>query len=350
MSGERPAGPPAGNGSRLIGTSEGHHVGAFRGADWALLALIAGGWGSTFFFIDVSLDHLPPGVVASGRLLIGALALALVPGARAPVPRAAWPALALMSVVWLAAPIAVMPLAQQRVDSSFAGMMSGAVPLVAALVASLMLRRRPGRMQSFGLLVGFVGILVISIPGTAGDSASPLGTALMLIVVLCFGVGTNLAVPLSQRYGTIPVIFRAQVLAAVLLLPYGLVELPQSEIALQSTLALVALGLISGSLALVAMSALGSRVGAPRANIAVYFVPIVAIGLGLLLRDDSVVATAPLGIALVLVGAFFASRADSGAPVPPAVSSTPNAATPATQISGSASPPPRPRIPRWSRR
>ena len=317
MTAQEPPAAPTPNDSRLIGTSEGHHAGAFRGTDWALLALVAGGWGGTFFFVDVSLDHFPPGVIAFFRLLIGAVALAVVPGARAPVPRSAWPALALMAIVWLAAPIAIMPIAQQRVDSSFAGMLSGAVPLIAGLVAALLLRRRPGKAQSLGLLIGFAGILVISIPGTAGDSASPLGTGLMLLVVLCFGVGTNLAVPLNQRFGAIPVMFRAQVLSALLLVPYAAIDLPDAEIALESTLALIALGLISGALALVAMSVLGSRVGAARANIAVYFVPIVAIALGLLLRDDTIHVTAPLGIALVFAGALAAARADRGRPATP---------------------------------
>ena len=306
--------PSAGPSTRLVGTAEGRHVGAFRPPDWGFLVLIAGCWGSTNLFVDISLDHLQPGLIAFLRLLLGALALALVPGALAPIPRRDWPALGLMAVVWLAAPYAVLPLAQQRVDSSFAGMMAGAVPLVVALVAALLLRRRPGRPQAIGLFVGFAGILAISIPGTAGDSASPLGTGLMLIVILCFGAGSALAVPLAQRYGALPVMFRAQILSALLLLPYGLSDIDGSHLALSSTLALIGLAVLSGSLALVAMSVLASRVGAPRANIAVYFVPIVAILLGVLVRDESVHPVAPLGIALVLVGAYLASRADRRAP------------------------------------
>lgn len=319
---------PASPATSIIGTAEGHHAGAFHPTHWLLLALIAGCWGSTFLFVDISLDDLQPGLVAFLRLVLGAAALAVVPGALAPLPRREWPALTMMAVVWLAAPIAVIPIAQQRVDSSFAGMMAGAVPLIAALVAALLLRRRPARAQAVGLLVGFAGILAISIPGTAGDSASPAGTGLMLIVILCFGVGSNLAVPLNQRYGALPVVFRAQALSALLLLPWGLVSLDGSHFTLSSTLALVGLALLSGSLALVAMSVLASRVGAPRANIAVYFVPIVAIVLGLLVRDDSVHPVAPLGIALVLVGAYLASRAERSHPVaarpqPPATETAP---------------------------
>ena len=43
----------------------------------------------------------------------------------------------------------------------------------------------------------------------------------MLAVVL-YGLAVNLAVPLQQRYGALPVLLRAQLAALVLLLPFGL--------------------------------------------------------------------------------------------------------------------------------
>ncbi len=303
--------PPRG---RRIGTAEGTRSEAFASLDWALLTIIAAFWGATFLFVAIALDHFEPGLVTLARVLGGGIAVGVFPAARARINREDWPQLLAMSLIWIALPLELLPIAQQRIDSSFAGMLSGAVPLVAALVAAGLLRRRPGPAQSVGLLIGFGGVLAVSIPSTAGESASILGTLLMLIVMLAFGVGANLAVPLQQRYGSIPVMFHAQLIAAVVVLPFGLVGIDGSSFAWSSLLAVGALATLSGGVALVAMTTLGGRVGAPRANVAVYFVPIVAIILGVLVRDESVEPIALLGIAMVLLGAFFATRADVAQP------------------------------------
>jgi drug/metabolite transporter (DMT)-like permease len=122
--------------------------------------------------------------------------------------------------------------------------------------------------------------------------------------------------------------FNAQAIAFVLVLPYAVTNLDGSTFAWDSFLAILALGVTSGAIALIAMSTLGSRVGAPRANIAIYFIPIVAIVLGVVVRDDTVETIALGGIALVLVGAFVATRADDGRQQPPARLATETERTP----------------------
>ena len=136
--------------------------------DWLLLTTIAVFWGSTFLFIDIGLDHFTAGLIVLMRLGFSVVALALVPASRKKIDRQDWPQLFIMSVVWIALPIALMPISLEHIDSSFAGMLNGAVPLIVAVVAAVMLRRRPGRTQIIGLLIGLAGVLAISIPTTAG--------------------------------------------------------------------------------------------------------------------------------------------------------------------------------------
>jgi drug/metabolite transporter (DMT)-like permease len=56
------------------------------------------------------------------------------------------------------------------------------------------------------------------------------------------------------------------------------------------------------------MTTLVGRVGAARGSIATYFIPIVAVALGVAFRDDVVAAISLVGLALVLGGAFLTSR------------------------------------------
>ena len=202
--------------ARLPVTAEGRSSAAFEPFDWALIAIASAVWGSSFLLIAEGLETLEPGVVAFGRLAFGFLALTLVPRARRtridPVDR---PRIAALGFVWLAVPMVLFPVAEQWVSSAVAGMLNGAVPLMAALIASLLLRRAPGRNQIAGLVVGFLGVFAISLPSMQGGSRTALGASLVLVAIVSYGFAGNFVVPLQQRYGSLAVIWRAQI--------YGLV-------------------------------------------------------------------------------------------------------------------------------
>jgi drug/metabolite transporter (DMT)-like permease len=292
----------------LIETAQGTRREAFGPREWGLLAAIAAMWGSSFLFIEIGLEHFGPGVVAFGRVAVGALTLSLLGGSHRPVERDDLPRVALLGAVWMAAPLLLFPIGQQWIDSSLAGMLNGAVPIFAAVTAAILLRRLPARRQLIGIAVGFLGVVGVLWPATRDADATALGASLVLLAVLCYGVAVNIAVPLQQRYGALPVLLRAQLVALVLLAPAALVSLPSSEFAWSSAMAVVALGFFGTGWAFVAMTTLVGRVGATRGSVAIYFLPVVAIALGVIFRDETIAAISLVGTGLVLAGAYLTSR------------------------------------------
>ena len=292
----------------LIETAQGTRREAFGPQEWGLLAAIAAMWGSSFLFIEIGLEHFGPGVVAFGRVAVGALTLSLLRGSHRPVERSDLPRVALLGAVWMAAPLLLFPIGQQWIDSSLAGMLNGAVPIFAAVTAAILLRRLPASRQLIGIAVGFLGVVGVLWPATGDADATALGASLVLLAVLCYGVAVNIAVPLQQRYGALPVLLRAQLVALVLLAPAALVSLPNSEFAWSSALAVVALGFFGTGWAFVAMTTLVGRVGATRGSVAIYFLPVVAIALGVIFRDETIAAISLVGTGLVLAGAYLTSR------------------------------------------
>jgi drug/metabolite transporter (DMT)-like permease len=280
---------------------------AFEARDWLALAGVALTWGASFLFIDVGVEHFAPTLVAFGRVLFGALTLAAVPGARREVPASAWPQIALLGVIWMAVPFVLFAVAQQWIDSSLAGMINAATPLFVALVAALLVRQLPSRLQVGGLVVGFLGVVAISLPSLGGSSGG-LGVGLVLVATVLYGFAFNVAAPLQRRHGSLPVIWRAQLVAGALLLPVAVYGAAHSTFAWSSLLAVAALGSLGTALAYCWFTTLIGRVGSTRASITLYFIPAVAIALGALARDESIHAAAFLGTALVLLGAFLASR------------------------------------------
>jgi drug/metabolite transporter (DMT)-like permease len=293
---------------RLLETGSGSRPEAFGLQEWLLLVGIALIWGSSFLFIDVALESYRPGVIALARVGLGAAALALIPAARRRVDRADLPGVAFLGLIWMAVPLLLFPVAQQWIDSSVAGMLNGAVPLFGAAWAVVLLRRPLGRTQTIGLLVGFAGVVAISWPQVQGSRATTLGAGLVLLAVVCYGLAVNVAVPLQHRYGALPVLLRAQLVAFALLLPYGLWSLSGSRVASGPTLALLPLGILSTGVAFVLMTTLVGRVGGPRGAVATYFIPVVAIALGVAFLNERVAAAALLGTALVVAGAWLTSR------------------------------------------
>jgi drug/metabolite transporter (DMT)-like permease len=293
---------------RLLETGRGSRPGSFGPAEWALLVSVALIWGSSVLFIDIGLETLEPGVIAVARVALGVAALALVPAARRPIGRDDRLRVAFLGIIWSGLPLILFPVAQQWIDSSVAGMLNGAVPLAGAAWAVVLLRRPLPRVHALGLLIGFLGVLAISWPQLAGSRATMLGASLVVLAVLCYGLAVNLAVPLQQRHGALPVLLRAQLAALVVLLPFGLWGLRGSSFAWPPVLAMLPLGILGTGLAFVLMTTLVGRVGGPRGAVATYFIPVVAIVLGVLVLDEQVAPSAVAGTALVVAGAWLTSR------------------------------------------
>lgn len=311
--------PPHAGRQRLLQTAAGTRLEAFGAAEWGLLAVIATIWGSSFVLMEIGLRAFEPGLVTLLRVGLGAAALLLVPRARrTAIMREDWPRVALLGVVWMGVPLLLFPIAQQWIDSSVAGMINGAMPLTVAAWSVLLLGRAPGRSQAVGLLIGFIGIVAIFLPelpvgGLAAEATAltALGAGLVVVATVLYGLAANIAVPLQQRYGALPVMLRVQAVALLLITPFGLAALPGSTFAVGPALAMLPLGVLGTGLAFVLMATLVGRVGGPRGSIAIYFVPVVAVLLGVVALGERVHPLALLGTGLVLAGAWATSRREA---------------------------------------
>jgi drug/metabolite transporter (DMT)-like permease len=297
----------------VLSTSAGTHLGAFTAADWGLFVAIGGIWGASFLFIAIGLNAFQPGLVTLLRVAFGAGVLWLFPAARAPVGADVRGRVIALSFLWVAVPMTLFPLAEQRVSTGLAGMVNGTVPIFATLIGAVMLRRMPGRTQLVGLALGFAGMVAIAAPALGAGSSEAVGVLMLLAAVLCYGLSLNILTPAAQRYGSLPVMARVLALATIWTAPLGLWSVPGSSFAWGSLAAVMALGMLGTGLAFVLMGQLAARVGSSRASFAIYVTPVVALILGAVFRDEAIRALSLLGIVLVIGGAILASRKESPA-------------------------------------
>lgn len=234
--------------------------------DWALLVLPGLIWGASFLFIAESLEALAPDGVTFLRFVIGFLTLSLVPGARRPVLVRDRVGIAWLGVLWLAFPMSMFPHAEQHVSSALTGMLNGAIPLIAASVAALVAWQAPSPTVIVGLMVGFGGAVVMAVPGIGAGGNSARGVLLIAAALLSYGVAINLARPLQQRNGALPVVWRALAVALILTAPLGAPAVLGAQWSPRSLLAILALGCLGTATANVIMAVAAGRLGPTRAS------------------------------------------------------------------------------------
>ena len=282
----------------------------FSPDDWGLFISVAVIWGASFLFIDIGLDALGPGVITLMRVGLGALALAVLPLPRqhSKIRADDRVRLVTLSIVWVAVPFTLFPIAEQHISSAVAGLLNGGTPIFAAIFAMVLLRQPTRGAQLLGIAIGFVGVVLVSLPSIGEGSSETFGVALVVLATVCYGFAVTLAGPMQQRYGSVDLMAKVLALATVWTAPYGLWQIGDASWELGPIAAVVVLGVVGTGIAFALMGTLVGRVGSTRASFITYLIPVVALALGVAFRGDDVVALELVGVAFVIGGAFLASR------------------------------------------
>ena len=283
-----------------------HHA-AYGLAEYGLMLGSSGIWGASFILIATSLDHFRPGVVTFVRITVGAITLAMFKGARVPIERRDWRQIVVLAVLWLAFPMTLYPIAQQHISTGLTGMLGASIPVFTAVLASILLHELPKRIHLMGIVVGAAGIVLLGLPALGEGSNSAFGVALILIASVSYGVAFNVAVPLVQKYGSMPVFWRALLVSMPMTLPYALVGLGDSTFGWTSTIANIALGAGGTAIAFVLLLTLTARAGATRSSMVTYLEAAFAFLIGTVLRHEPVHALEVIGCGVLLAGAWLAT-------------------------------------------
>ncbi len=279
--------------------------------DWLIFGLLGLIWGSSFLFIKIGVESLPPFTLVSLRLLFGALFLGTVMVvAREPLPaeRRTYGHLAVLGVLSIFVPFSLITWGEQHIDSGLASILNATTPLFTIVIAALALHDEPITMNRLvGLLVGFTGVIVIvsrSLGGGGGDGSSVLGELAVALASLSYGFGGVYA----RRFvhGIRPMtIGLGQVLSGLLITaPLALLVDRPLEISLrpEAALSVVWLGVLGSGVAYLIFYRILAHWGATRASLVTYLLPIVGVVLGVAVRSEQIDIRIVAGTALVIGG------------------------------------------------
>jgi drug/metabolite transporter (DMT)-like permease len=164
-----------------------------------------------------------------------------------------------------------------------------------------------------GLAVGLLGAVMIALPGisdSAGVSPQQARSVLLIVAALMsYGIAVNLARPLQQRNGALPVIWRALGVAVLLTAPLGVPDVLHAHWTPRAIGSLLALGAFGTAIAYVLTATAAGRLGATAASATTFLIPVVALALGVSVRHEHVAWLSIAGAAVCLAGAWLIRHA-----------------------------------------
>lgn len=273
---------------------------------WWLLAVI---WGSSFFLIKIALEAFAPLQITWGRVFFGALAVLVVLAfqrGRLPAFGPVWGHTAFVALMTNVIPFSLFGWAEMRVSSVLAGLFNAATPLFTAFFALFIVpSERLTRQRGLGLLIGFVGVMVVMgvWRGVSGDFAGSLA---------CLGatMGYGIGVPWTRRFLAVrpeggPPIVAAQLICGTVMMTLLCLLFARDvgPVSVASLGAVMVLGALATGLAFIWNFRVIALAGSVVSASITYATPLVSTLLGILALGEAVVWNQPVGAVIVLFGA-----------------------------------------------
>ena len=284
-----------------------------------LLGTLALAWGSSYLFIKIGVQTLPPLSLVAWRLLVGLAILAIVVVVtRTPLPRdpRTLAHLAVLGAVNIAIPFWLIGWAEQHISSGLAGILQSTAPFFTlVLAASFVHDEHITRGRVAGIAIGFLGILVLSArnladAGTAAGAQRLLGELGVVLASLAYAAGNTYA--RRALRGTRPLVLATGQVGWALAMVVALAFLVDGGVALprvpEAWLAVGWLGAVGTGFAYLAFFRLLTGWGPTRASLVAYLLPVVAVVLGVVVLAEPVDATFLVGGILIVAGIWVVNR------------------------------------------
>ena len=272
----------------------------------AMLIALALIWGASFMFIKVAVRELTPATLILGRLGLAALTLAvvvpLVIGSRTTVAelREHWRWLSVVALVNTAIPFWLLSWGETRIDSGLASILQAAVPIFNAVIAFAFFREvRVTGMRLVGVGVGFVGVALLV---GAQPHGKVLGALAVVGMAFCYGLGGLLTGRHLRSASPLVVALGSSAVAALIVLPAGVLEAPHHAPGWKVVGSVVALGVPGTALAYLLFFGMIAGPGAAFASLVTYLVPPIALTYGAVFLNEHFAAADFGALVLILCG------------------------------------------------
>ena len=289
-------------------------------------------WGSSFLLMKVGLRSLAPLQISGLRILSGAVVLLILltaSGGRLPRQRRVWGHLMVTGFFLGSLPFSLFALGEQRISSALAGIGNSITPIATVMFSLLLLPiDKIAPRKIIGVLIGFLGVLVIMQPWASLGRPDLLGFGMTLVAGTSYGLGWiytkrflgradfgGLTLPAAQMLTS-----AAQMLVALsiwwliqgthlsLAAPWSLHANTSGGSVLVPLLAVLALGVVGTGIAMSFQYDVVRQAGPTVGSSVTYLIPLVSVALGVLVLGERLAWPQFAGAAVVLGAAVLIGR------------------------------------------
>ncbi|MGB0371667.1 MAG: DMT family transporter [Opitutales bacterium] len=279
-------------------------------SDTFRLILLAALWGASFMFMRIAAPEFGPVVLILVRLATAALLiwLFLLKNSALAQVRNQFGVFLFGGFFNNALPGVLLSFSALSISSGLNALLNAATPIFTALIAFLWLAVPLKRLQVLGLLVGIVGVGVLSSDnlefksgGTGWAVLAALGAA------VCYGIGVNYTRQKLSGLSSSVTAFGTLAGASVTLLPAVPFTWPEANPSMLAWAAAIGLATLGTALPYVIFFKLLKSAGATPTATVTFIVPVFALIWGTLLLDEELTTPMIIGMIVTLLGSALAT-------------------------------------------
>ena len=279
--------------------------------NWFLFIFVGFLWGIPYLLIKVAVEELSPTIIVLSRVVIGSailIPIAMKRGSLMPAIKA-WRYVIPYAIGEMIGPWFLITAAEEKMTSGLAGLLVATVPIWATLIASLHGDKTVWQSKRLvGILIGFIGIvLVVGIESFSGRQ-SIVAIFMILIAAIGYAWAVTMVTTKIPHIEPISINAVAMVFTVFVYLPFLFLHMPEKVPSTEALGSVIILGLFPTALAFILFFQLIKDIGTARGSLVTYLNTAFAVMLGVIILNEPFTLGIAIGLPLVLIGSYFASR------------------------------------------
>ena len=283
--------------------------------DYLLLILLALIWASAFFNIKIATYSYGPVTIAFLRVFFGAIPVLLLcyyKNIKIEAFSKDWHWFAMIGFINLVAPFYLIAYGVQSVQSNLAAILMSTTPLSSTVLGHFYTTNEKFNfIKTFGILIGFSGILYLFSDNLLIDENNFLSALLILLGSTCYVIGGVLTLKISKKKNE-NVTGSILIWATIILIPLvSCIEQPWNLTPrLDSTISVIYLGLVSTGIAWLLRFRILVNNGLIFQSQVSYLIPIFGTILSYIFLKELITTKVLISLIAVSVGIYFVRKAD----------------------------------------
>ncbi len=288
-----------------------------KSIDIFLLTLLGLIWGSSFFNIKIATYSYEPFTLALIRVVFASIPLILLckyKKIKIKAFSAQWKSYALIGLCNIAIPFTLIAVGTSEINSYLAAMLMSTTPMSGSILAHFFTKdEKITLFKSIGILVGFSGIVFLFFDKLIINENNYIYALITILGSTFYSIGGLMTLKLKNK-GNENVTTSTTLWSVIFLFPLSMIfELPwQINPSLESTLALLYLGVIATGLAWLIRFRILTVNGLIFQTQVAYLIPIFGVMFGYFLMDETITWRVLISLLIIMLGIYIVKKNNKG--------------------------------------